>query len=87
LQKAKKNFEEELATFKNERVTRRCGWLKHDAGTRRSLGFSLTSSFRPQNGPGVDSSSNRNEYKGYFLGVKTAVFRDWQPCQLHMQNV
>ena len=23
-------------------------------------------------GPGVDSASNRNEYQGYFLGVKAA---------------
>jgi hypothetical protein len=23
-------------------------------------------------GPGVDSASNRNEYREYFLGVKTA---------------
>jgi len=34
--------------------------------------FSLTLSFRPHYGPGVDSSSNRNEYQEYFLGVKTA---------------
>src|SRR5215475_112494 len=32
--------------------------------------FSLTKSFRPQYGPGVDSASNRNEYQGYFLGGK-----------------
>ena len=32
--------------------------------------FSLTKSFRPQYGPGVDSASNRNEYQGCFLGVK-----------------
>jgi hypothetical protein len=34
--------------------------------------FSLTFSFQPQYGLGVDSTSNRNEYQGYFLGVKTA---------------
>jgi hypothetical protein len=34
--------------------------------------FSLTESFRPHYGPGVDSASNRNEYQGYFLGVKAA---------------
>jgi hypothetical protein len=33
--------------------------------------FSLTS-FRPHYGPGVDSTSNRNEYQEYFLGVKVA---------------
>ena len=34
--------------------------------------FSLTQSFRPQYGPGVDSACNRNEYQEYFLGVKAA---------------
>ena len=29
-------------------------------------------SFRSHYGPGVDSASNRNEYQGYFLGVKAA---------------
>jgi len=29
-------------------------------------------SFRTHNGHGVDSASNRNEYQGYFLGVKAA---------------
>ena len=37
-----------------------------------SLEFSLTQSFRPHYGPGVDSMSNRNEYQEYFLGVKAA---------------
>ena len=34
--------------------------------------FSLTYSFRPHCGPGVDSASNRNEYQEYFLGGKVA---------------
>jgi hypothetical protein len=34
--------------------------------------FSLTQSFRPHYGPGVDLASNRNEYQKYFLGVKPA---------------
>ena len=34
--------------------------------------FSLTWFFQPHYGPGVDSSSNRNEYQEYFLGVKAA---------------
>jgi hypothetical protein len=34
--------------------------------------FSLTETFRPHYGPGVDSASNRNEYQEYFLGVKAA---------------
>jgi len=29
-------------------------------------------SFRTHYGTGVDSASNRNEYQGYFLGVKAA---------------
>ena len=32
--------------------------------------FSLTYSFWPHYGPGVDSASNRNEYQEYFLGGK-----------------
>ena len=32
--------------------------------------FSLTYSFRPQYGPGLDSASNRNEYQEYCLGGK-----------------
>jgi hypothetical protein len=32
--------------------------------------FSLTYSFRPHCGPGVDSASNRNECQEYFLGGK-----------------
>jgi hypothetical protein len=34
--------------------------------------FSLTQSFQPHYGPGVDSACNRNEYQEYFLGVKVA---------------
>jgi len=33
---------------------------------------SLTYSFRPYYGPGVDSACNRNEYQEYFLGVNAA---------------
>ena len=32
--------------------------------------FSLTLSFRPHYGPGIDSTSNTNEYQEYFLGGK-----------------
>jgi len=32
--------------------------------------FSLTKSFQPHYGPGVDSASNINEYQEYFLGGK-----------------
>ena len=34
--------------------------------------FSLTESFRPHYGSGVDSASNRNECQEYFLGAKVA---------------
>jgi len=34
--------------------------------------FIDTKSFRSHYGPGVDSASNRNEYREYFLGVKAA---------------
>jgi len=34
------------------------------------LNFSLTSSFPPHYGTGVDTSSNRNKYQEYFLGSK-----------------
>jgi len=34
--------------------------------------LSLTYSFRPHYGPGIDSASKRNEYQEYFLGVKPA---------------
>ena len=37
--------------------------------------FSLTQSFRPYYGPGVDSASNRNEYQEYFLGQMRSVSR------------
>jgi hypothetical protein len=32
--------------------------------------FSLTTSFRPHYGPGVDSASKRIEYQGYIMGGK-----------------
>jgi hypothetical protein len=32
----------------------------------------VTYTFRSHCGPGVDSTSNRNEYQESFLGVKTA---------------
>ena len=37
-----------------------------------SLDFSVTYSFRPYHGPGVDSSPSENEYQEHFLGVKAA---------------
>jgi hypothetical protein len=49
--------------------------------------FSLTQSFRPHYGPGVDSASNRNEYQECFLGVKAVGAQGWQPCHLHVPIV
>jgi hypothetical protein len=37
-----------------------------------SLVFSFTNSFQPHYGPGVDSTSDINEYQGCLLGVKAA---------------
>jgi hypothetical protein len=37
-----------------------------------SLEIFIDNPFRPHYGPGVDSASNRNEYREYFLGVKAA---------------
>jgi len=38
-----------------------------------SLEFMIDiNSFRSHYGPGVDLTSNRNEYQDYFLGVKAA---------------
>ena len=36
--------------------------------------FIDTKSFRSRYGPEVDSASNRNEYQGYFLGVKSGRY-------------
>jgi len=44
-------------------------------------------SFRPHYGPGVDLASNRNEYQEYFLGVKTAGAKGWQPYRLYVPIV
>ena len=37
-----------------------------------SLDFSVTYSFEPYCGPGVDSARGENEYQEHFLGVKAA---------------
>jgi len=38
-----------------------------------SLDFSVTYSFRPYHGPGVDSAPSESEYREHFLGVKVPV--------------
>jgi hypothetical protein len=56
--------------------TQWCSWLRHCATSQevagsipdRIIGNSLTQSFRPHYGHGVDSASNRNEHQEYFLG-------------------
>ena len=56
-------------------------WLRCCATNRKVAGsfpagvsgfFIDIKSFRSHYGPGVDSTSNRNEYQEYFLGVKAA---------------
>ena len=56
-------------------------WLRCCATNRKVAGsipagvsgiFIDVKSFRSHYGPGIDSASNRNEYQGYFLGVKAA---------------
>ena len=51
--------------------------------------FSLTLSFRPYCGPGVDSTFNIYEYQEYFLGrgVKAACAKGCQPYHLHVPTV
>jgi hypothetical protein len=49
--------------------------LRHCATSRKVAGSILdgvTGIFHWHNPSGVDSSSNRNEYQEYFLGVKAA---------------
>jgi hypothetical protein len=52
-----------------------------------SLDFSVTYSFPPHHGPGVDSSTSENEYHEHFLGVKAAGAWDWQTHHLHVLNI
>ena len=70
-------------------------WLRRCATSRTvpgsipgvSLDFSVTYSFRPYHGLGVDSASSENEYHEHFLGVKAAGAWGWRPHHLHMPNV
>jgi hypothetical protein len=52
-----------------------------------SLNFSVTYSFRPYHGPGVDSALSENEYQEHSLGVKAAGAWGWQSHHLHVLNV
>ena len=49
-----------------------------------SFNFSLTQSFWPHCGPGVDSASNRNSTRNISWGVKAAGTLGWQPYHLHV---
>jgi len=49
-----------------------------------SLDFSVTYSFRPYHGPGVDSAPSENEYQEYLLG---AGAWGWQPHHLNVPNL
>jgi len=49
--------------------------------------FSVTYSFQPYHGPGVDSALSENEYQEHFLEVKAAGAWGWQPYHLHVPNV
>ena len=68
---------------------RRCATSRSVPGsiTGGVTGFSMTYSFRPYHGPGVDSTPSENEYQEHFLGVKAAVAWGWQPHHLHVPNV
>jgi hypothetical protein len=52
-----------------------------------SLDFSVTYSFRPYHGPGVDSAPSENEYQEHFLGVKAAGAWCWRLHRLHVPNI
>jgi hypothetical protein len=52
-----------------------------------SLDFSVTYSFWPYHGPGVNSGPNENEYQEHFLGVKAASACGWPHHHLHVWNV
>ena len=49
--------------------------------------FSLTKSFRPHYGTGVDSASNRNERQEYLLGVKVTCVLGWQAYHIFVPIV
>jgi hypothetical protein len=52
-----------------------------------SLEFFIDKILPADYGPGADSSSNRNEYQEYFLGVKAADAYGWQPCHFRVPIV
>jgi hypothetical protein len=59
---------EAVGYYKSEVLWFDSGWCHWNY----SLRYIYIYSFWPQFGLGVDSSSNRNEYQEYFLGIKAA---------------
>ena len=52
-----------------------------------SLDFSVTYSFRPYHGSGVDSVPSENKYQQHFLGLKAAGAWNWQTLHIHVPNI
>jgi len=52
-----------------------------------SLDFSVTYSFQPYCGPGVDSAPSENEYQEHFLGGKGGQCEADDLTTLHVPNV
>jgi hypothetical protein len=48
------------------------------------LGFFIDLILLAHYGPGVHSTSNRNGYQRYLLGIKAAGASGWPPCHLYV---
>ena len=62
------------------------GWLRHSETSRKVVG-SIPDEARSQYDLGFDSSSNRNEYQGYFQRDNVVGGYGRQPYQLHVSIV
>ena len=62
-------------------------WILCHYALKHVIRFLRQLLLRPHYGPGVDSSSNRNKYQEYFLGVKAAGAYGSQPYHLHVPIV
>ena len=51
------------------------------------MDFSVTYSFRPFHGLGVDSASSENEYQEHLLGARAAGAWGWRPHHIHVSNI
>ena len=83
----------ELQNHSGNYCRRDRGMRRHCATSRKVAGsipdgaigiFTLTWSFRPHYGSGVDLASNKNEYREYFLGVKAGGVESWKPYHLNV---